>query len=199
MPVFAFAPRASNMAGPTLKRLILCGACVAVLLLAWACTPSYDWRLVHNPDGAYSVMLPAKPLVDERTLDIAGTPMKVQMQTAEVGDAMFAIGVATLPANDPRLQVQVLAYLQSGLARNLGAKPVLRPVPVRVDGASSGSITGMAMDVSGAAAGEQGSNRRVIHARFAARGRHVYQAVVISQREPAQEQIDQFFSSWQLD
>lgn len=202
MPAFVFVPahHVPNMVVSTLYKLLRCGACAVLVFIVSACTPSYDWRLVHDANGAYSVMLPAKPIADERTLTIGDTPMKMRMQTADVDDVMFAIGVVTLPSDDARLQQQVLAYLQSGLAHNVGANAAPRPVSVRVGSGTPGaSIAGTAMDVSGAPAGRQADDRRVIHARFAARGKHVYQAVVISKSEPPQEQIEQFFTSWQLD
>jgi hypothetical protein len=189
------------MSAPIPNRLLLrCLGAAALVAAVLACSPSYNWREVQNADGAYSVLLPAKPLVDERTLDIGGTPMKMRMQTADVGDVTFAIGVVTLPSEDPRLQSQVLAYLQTGIARNLGAQPATHPVSVRAGvGGAAHTLSGTAMDVSGAAAGQPASDRRVIHARFAARGRHVYQAVVVSRSEPPPDQLEQFFDSWQLD
>ncbi|KAG0163500.1 hypothetical protein DFQ30_011473 [Apophysomyces sp. BC1015] len=143
-------------------------------------------------------MLPAKPLLDERVLSIAGQSMKMRMQTATVGDAMFAVGVVTLPADDPALRAQVLTDLQSGLARNVGAQPVLRAVRM-ADSHDAGDRLRIAMDVAGPVANAQADDTRTIHAQFAARGRYVYQAAVVSAKAPDPAQLEQFFSSLSFD
>lgn len=180
-----------------LRRLICCTTSMSVLLAA-ACSPQFDWRTVRNDEGHYTVMLPAKPLLDERALSIAGQPMKMRMQSAAVGDAMFAVGVVTLPVEDPALRAQVLAYLQHGLSHNVGEEPVLRAV--RATGSHGAhDESRMAMEVAGPVASGHGDSRRVIHAQFAARGRFVYQAAVVSERDPDPHQLEQFFGSLKLD
>ncbi len=169
-----------------------------ISLLIVACSPQFDWRTVRNDEGHYTVMLPAKPLLDERVLTIAGHALKMQMQTATVGDAMFAVGVVTLPADDPALRAQVLTYLQNGLARNVGAQPML--YVVRSPGShDAGGETRIAMDVAGPVAHMQTQEQRVIHAQFVARDRHVYQAAVVSRRELDPVQLEQFFASLKAD
>ena len=165
-------------------------ACGALL----ACTPAYDWRTIMNNDDGYEVTLPAKPRSDERKIEIAGQPMTMRMQTAEVDDAVFAVGTVVLPSADPALQRAALEFLQQGLARNVNAKPDARET--QIDLAAGGRVAGSEMEVKG----ESGAKResRTIHARFVARGTHVYQLAIVSDKMPPAEQADQFFTSFKL-
>ncbi len=150
-------------------------ACGALL----ACTPAYDWRTVMNDEG-YEVTLPAKPHGAERKIQVAGWPMTMRMQTAEADDIVFAVGTVELPSSDPALQRATLDYLQQGLARNLSAQPAARETPIEL--AAGGQVPGSEMVV----AGQSGEKResRTIHARFVAKGTHVYQLGIVSDKAP---------------
>ncbi|HEY3600185.1 MAG TPA: hypothetical protein VGL08_22060 [Paraburkholderia sp.] len=192
---FFLTRRASNLALPharTLLRSTFCAISVAGLLAA--CSPTYDWRTIMNNDNGYTVDLPAKPSLDERQIDIAGTPMKMAMQTAEAGDAVFAVGTVMLPNDDPQTQRIALDFLRAGLARNLGVAPDARTLPMPL--AAGGAVPGIEMTFSGKAGPNQ--EQRVMRARLVAKGRHVYQAAIIAGKEPPPDQVDQFFDSFKL-
>ncbi|WP_429307533.1 hypothetical protein [Paraburkholderia sp. GAS38] len=159
-----------------------------------ACSPTYDWRTVMNNDNGYTVDLPAKPGNDARQIDVGGTSMQMAMQTAEAGKAVFAVGTLMLPSDDPQTQRTALDFLRTGLARNVGAAPDARPVQIPL--AAGGQVPGLEMTLSGKA-GEQ-KETRTIYARLVAHGRHVYQAAIIASEPLPQEQVDQFFQSFQL-
>jgi len=161
-----------------------------------ACTPAYDWRTIQNNDDAYEVTFPAKPRSDARDIDIAGKPMHMKMQTAEAGDAVFAVGTVDLPDADPATQRAALDFLQRGLARNLNAAPAAHPVDIDV--AAGGHLAGAEITVSGTSANGQNSETRQIRARFIAKGTHAYQVAIVSTKMPPPDQIDQFFSSFKL-
>ena len=183
---------ASSGAGTVLRS----AACVAVTGAALiACSPTYDWRTVANDAQGYSVDLPAKPSNDERQIDIGGTPMKMAMQIAEADHTVFAVGSVTLPSDDPQVQRAALEFLRAGLARNLGATPDAHATQIPL--AAGGQVPGIEMTFSGKAGANQ--EPRTMHARLVARGRHVYQAAIIGSKNPAPEQIDQFFQSFKLD
>jgi hypothetical protein len=169
------------------------GACVAGAVLI-ACTPTFDWRTIMNNDQGYSVDLPAKPSVDERQIDMGGTPVSMSMQTAEAGNVVFAVGTITLPGDDPQAQRAALEFLRTGLAQNLGAAPDSHTTQIPL--AAGGQVPGIEMTFTGKAGAKQ--EPRTMHARLVARGRHVYQAVVIAVKEPPPEQIEQFFGSFKL-
>ncbi|HZZ10832.1 MAG TPA: hypothetical protein VFE79_09065 [Paraburkholderia sp.] len=173
-------------------RLTACALIVGVSLSA--CSPTFDWRTIMNNDNGYTVDLPAKPDSDQRTVQINGTPMQMAMQTAEAGDAVFAVGTVMLPGDDPTAQRAALDFLRTGLARNVGAAPDAHTVQIPL--AAGGQVLGLEMKLSGQAGSQHES--RMVYARLVARGRHVYQAAIIASKPLAQEQVDQFFSSFQL-
>ncbi|WP_429576090.1 hypothetical protein [Paraburkholderia sp. UCT70] len=173
------------------------GAASAALALGVAlsaCSPTFDWRTVMNNDKGYTVDFPAKPGNDQRAVQIGGTPMQMAMQTAEAGNAVFAVGTVMLPDDSDATQRAALDFLRAGLARNVGATPDAHSAQIPL--AAGGKIPGLEMTVSGAAGAKH--ETRTVYARLVARGRHVYQAAIIADQPLPQDQVDQFFSSFQL-
>ncbi|MBB5441705.1 hypothetical protein HDG38_000294 [Paraburkholderia sp. WSM4177] len=158
-----------------------------------ACSPTFDWRTVMNNDKGYTVDFPAKPGNDQRAVQIGGTPMQMAMQTAEAGNAVFAVGTVMLPDDSDATQRAALDFLRAGLARNVGATPDAHSVQIPL--AAGGKIPGLEMTLSGAAGAKH--ETRTVYARLVARGRHVYQAAIIADQPLPQDQVDQFFSSFQ--
>jgi hypothetical protein len=175
----------------SLRHFAAVGCATAALV---ACSPPYDWRTLHS-DAGYTVDLPAKPTVDERALVIAGTPMKMRMQAAHLSDSVFAVGTVTLPDDSDAMRRAALDYLRDGLSHNLGGAAQVSTVAVPL--ASGGAVDGLELRVAGAAGAERA--RKTIVARLVARGRHVYQAIVIADAPVPPEQLDQFFGSLKLD
>lgn len=159
-----------------------------------ACTPTYDWRTVMNNDKGYTVDFPAKPGNDQRAVQIGGAPMPMAMQTAEAGNAVFAVGTVMLPDDRQATQNAALDFLRDGLARNVGATPDAHPVQIPL--AAGGKVAGLEMKVSGAAGAQH--ETRTVYARLVAHGPHVYQAAIIASQPLPPEQVDQFFSSFEL-
>jgi hypothetical protein len=184
-------PRARSL--ETLRTVACVLAASAALL---ACTPTYDWRTIMNNDDGYEVTLPAKPRSDERDIQIAGHMMQMKMETAEAGDAVFAVGTVILPNADPATQRAALDFLQQGLAHNLNAAPAVHPV--QIDVAAGGKLDGAEINVRGPGGSEKQSDTRSMHARFVAKGTHVYQVAIVSTTPPPEDQVDQFFSSFKL-
>ncbi len=168
-------------------------ACVSAALAA--CSPSYDWRTLHN-DAGYTIDLPAKPTVENQPVAVGGASMPMRMQAAHVDGAVFAVGTLTLPDDRDETRRAALDFLQAGLSRNLEGTPQTASVPVPL--AAGGTVNGLELRIAGAASGGD-HTRKTIIARFVARGRHAYQAVVIADGPLAQEQLDQFFGSFKLD
>ncbi|KVD89003.1 hypothetical protein WS62_16695 [Burkholderia sp. ABCPW 14] len=175
-----------------------------------ACSPAYDWRTLHN-DAGYTIDLPAKPTVEEHPVAIGGVPMKMRMQAAHVGGAVFAVGTVMLPDDRDATRHAVLDYLRTGLARNLRAQPaeqaVLVPlaaggltagVELRMSGAPGGASGGASGAARESVSSDAGASKTVI-ARLVAHGRHVYEIIVISDAPLAAEPLEQFFGSLKLD
>jgi hypothetical protein len=173
-------------------RATLCTLAAGSSLLA--CTPAYDWRIIQNNDDGYEVTLPAKPRAAERQIQIAGHPMTMRMQTAEVDDIVFAVGTVVLPSADPALQQATLDYLEHGLAHNVNAHADARTTDIDV--AAGGKVPGSEMVVKGQSGEKRES--RTIRARFVAKGTHVYQVAIVSDKAPPPDQADQFFTSFKL-
>ncbi|MFM0722171.1 hypothetical protein PQQ53_00575 [Paraburkholderia strydomiana] len=159
-----------------------------------ACSPTFDWRTIMNNDNGYTVDFPAKPGNDQRPVQIGGTAMPMAMQTAEAGNAVFAVGTVLLPDDQEATQRAALAFLRDGLARNVGAAPDAHAVQIPL--AAGGQVLGLEMKLSGEAGSQH--EMRSVYARLAARGRHVYQAAIIADKPLQPEQVDQFFSSFKL-
>lgn len=179
--------RARNLLGTAVCTL-------AVGLALSACSPTFDWRTIMNNDNGYTVDFPAKPGNDQRPVQIGGSSMQMAMQTAEAGNAVFAVGTVMLPDDREATQRAALDFLRDGLARNVGAAPDGHAVQIAL--AAGGQVQGLEMKLSGEAGSQH--EMRNVYARLAVRGRHVYQAAIIASKPLPQEQVDQFFSSFQL-
>jgi hypothetical protein len=190
VPSFPASRRVSAIASGVATAL----AALAVAGALTACSPTFDWRTIMNNDDGYTVDLPAKPGNDQRAVQIGGKPMQMAMQTAEAGDAVFAVGTVMLPDDSEATQRAALDFLRTGLARNVGAAPEARAVQIPL--AAGGQVLGLEMKINGEAGSKHES--RLVYARLVAHGRHVYQAAIIASKPLADEQIDQFFSSFKL-
>ncbi|MFM0099109.1 hypothetical protein PQQ87_26155 [Paraburkholderia nemoris] len=195
---FALADgRPAGAALPLLRARVVLRTVACTLALGGAltaCSPTFDWRTIMNNDNGYTVDLPAKPDNDQRAVQIDGKPMQMAMQTAEAGNAVFAVGTVMLPSDDEATQRAALEFLRSGLARNVGAAPDAHAVQIPL--AAGGQVLGLEMKLSGEAGSQH--ETRTVYARLVARGRHVYQAAIIASKPVQQEQVDQFFSSFRL-
>ncbi|WP_206954716.1 hypothetical protein [Trinickia acidisoli] len=164
------------------------------IALAAACTPAYNWRTVTDQAEGYAIDLPAKPTVDERQVEIAGSALPMHVRAANAQGAVFAIAAIDLPRDDGQLRQAVVDALRSALARNLGSQPVEHPV--KIPATAGAAVPGVDVVATGGAGAAH--EQRTIHAWIAARGRHVYQAIIVAAHAPPQEQSEQFFGSLTL-
>jgi len=160
--------------------------CAPLLLLAalTACSPDYNWRQVQNADAGYAVLFPAKPSSHAREINLDGIRTTMSMTAAEVHGALFAVGSAEL--SGAALVQPALAAMKTAMVRNIGGTIV-----------SDRNVPGPAPYNELVANGSRNGRPVRLTARFAARNRRVYQAVVIGapQEVPA-EAIDTFMSSF---
>jgi len=61
------------------------------------CSERLEWREFRSADG-YSVMLPGRAQTVARDVEFEGHKLPVSMTSTGVGSAMFALGMARLPA-----------------------------------------------------------------------------------------------------
>lgn len=110
-----------------LRRLALPGA-LASLVVAAACTPTFNWRDVPVGDGGLVALLPCKADRGSREVALDGRAATVTVAGCQAGGATFAVAVAE--ADNP---VQARAWLASWSAGAQGAgggKPCLKPAKV---------------------------------------------------------------------
>jgi hypothetical protein len=102
-------------------------ACLALCaMLLGACTPTYNWREVAIADGAARANFPARVATDTRDITLAGHSLRFSLVSSRVGDAVFAVGYAPLPATlaaDPAGQRDLAVALVRSLHENLRAAP----------------------------------------------------------------------------
>lgn len=179
-----------------MKRVARACALFGMTCLLLACSPRYDWREVHDRDGAYAVTYPAKPTTDARDVAFANGKLPMRMQAARVESALFAVGVVTVPGDDAATRQTVLAELQRGLLANVN-DAAAQPTPVMVRQAGDApALPGVAVAAQGLASDK---TERYVAARFVARGNHVYQVVVLATKAPPKDQVDQFLDSFTLE
>lgn len=150
-----------------------------------ACTPAYDWREVRGENAPFTVLLPTKPSVLSRPVNLGGIQSTMTMTAAEVGDVTFAVGTAELP--DAAQAQAALLIMKETLAKNIGGV-------IRHEKSTIGkNLSTIEFD----AAGPSGGTARALHARLVARERRVYQAIVIGRDKAIrQEAVDTFLTSF---
>ncbi len=164
---------------PALVSALACAVCLS------ACTPTYDWRDVRGETAPFSVLLPAKPSVLSRPVNLGGIQATMTMTAAEVGDVTFAVGTAELP--DAAQAQAALLVMKDTLVKNVGGV-------IRHEKSTLGQ-TMSSIEFDAAAPG--GATARVLHARLMARERRVYQAIVTGREKSVrQEAVDTFLTSF---
>jgi hypothetical protein len=116
-----------------------------------ACTPTYDWRTVKSDDLLFEALYPGKPTRAEKTLLIADQKIKMTMEAARAGDALYAVGAIQLSQEQSKLAHEVSAYLQKGILANLGHQdePELSHKTVRTLGSPSYELPAKEWQLSG--------------------------------------------------
>ena len=184
----------------------------SALTLAAGCSPKYDWRNVQGVGAPYSVLLPAKPSSLTRTVNLGGIQASMTMTAAEIDDVTFAVGTAELA--DAAQAIAALTVMKDTMVRNVGGAVVMEkqvpdPAGLRIDldtgppapgAAGAPGAGGAPGGASSAAAPKANGRASVLHARFLARQKRVYQVVVVG---PAQsmkaDAIDTFLTSFKAE
>lgn len=171
-------------------------ALVAVAALA-ACTPKYDWRVVRGTDIPFSVLLPAKPSTYTRPVNLGGIKANMTMTAAEIDDVTFAVGTAELP--DAAQAQAALLVMKETLVKNING--VVRKEKNQLGSTRSTIDLEAGPNTDTSAVSRPGTNKGVVlHARFVAHDRRVYQVIVAGQERAIRpESIDTFLTSFKID
>ena len=171
-----------------LFRRIPCLLAAAGLLAA--CSPTLNWRDV-DVGPQTRVQFPCRPEHAERSLVLAGAPMRAGMLVCDAGGLSWSVTV--LDVSDPARLTTVLREARLGLATRLqGSEGSSQPV--RIAGMTPSDENRRVVIVGPPGAGQPTRAEAV----FAARGLQVFQLVVMTQRGAAPkwaESADEFLRS----
>lgn len=165
-----------------------CAVLAAAVLLLGACSPAYNWREASDNGAHFIVLLPGKPASATRSVDLDGPKVEMSMTAAEAGDATFAAATAELP--DEAAAGKALDAMATALLNNIGARPAAgAALPGKTDGYSRT----LDLDAHGSA---RGKPVRLV-ARLAARGKRVYQLLILGgEKDVTDENVETFFTSF---
>lgn len=173
-----------------LRSLLFRIAALACALLLAACSPKYDWREVRGGGAPFTVNLPAKPASHTRQIDLDGMPVTMTMTAAEVDNVTFAVGAAELA--DAAQSAKAITAMKTALVRNIGGT-----IRQEKTGTSPAMI---AVEATGPPGRSTGGHARLLLARFYAKGKFIYQVVVVGEETAvSREAADTFFTSFKPD
>jgi hypothetical protein len=101
------------------RRLSLAGPLLAATLALAGCAPALDWREVRVDGGAASGLLPCKPTVQERKVELAGRTVAMGLQACSAAGQTWALAQADV--GDPAQVAAALDELVRSAAANIGA------------------------------------------------------------------------------
>jgi hypothetical protein len=171
------APAPSDCYHPSMRAIL---PILAVAIAVSACSRKYDWRDYRGSDAPYSVLFPARPALQTRTVDLGGQQATMTMAAADIDGTLFAVGSAEL-ADVAKADVAIGA-MKAAMLRNIGSSKATERTR---DG-------GLDVEAHGTGSGKP----LQLHGRFIARGTRVFQAVVIGPDNGVDvDQVDMFLRS----
>jgi hypothetical protein len=184
-----------------LQKSFFTGALVsALVILLTACSPKFDWRQARLDAHGVIALLPGKPALLERSINLAGSTVKMSMMGAKVDDLSFTVAAAPLPVTSSASPVtsSYLEAMQQQMLRNIGA-PSSAATPVQVGLVdAAGKPVGQTAASMIKAQGKLGTRDVTMRAVFCKNGNRLIQAVVLG--SPWNEEVaQQFFDSFKIE
>jgi hypothetical protein len=163
-------------------------AVVAAPILLAGCSPALDWREVRAEDGAFAVLLPAKPGRSERSLATPAGPVTMRMLVARSGETVLGAGVADFAvAPDAGLA----DALRDALLRNIGGRITAERA------VTQGGASGREIAAAGQAGGGANAAAIELRARLLFKGQRYYQVAAVGRKGDLSEaDIDMFLASF---
>jgi hypothetical protein len=163
-----------------LSVLVLC------LLSLAGCTPEFNWRQTSPPGSGATLLFPCRPRMDERTVRIAGSSLRMQMHSCRAGGVTFSLAFADV--GEPTQVAVVLAALRLAAEGNLGGAISARPWTAR--GATPNQQSALVrID------GHLPDGKSIVeHTAFFVKGLRLYQATALGDSLDA-DALDSFFDS----
>lgn len=175
-------------AGPF--RAFAIGTICVVMLIVAGCSPALNWREVRNSDAGYTVLLPAKPTSFERSVDLDGVRVMMNMTAAEANGVSFA--VATAVVADEAQRAGALMAMQTAMTRNIQGKITeQKTIPLK------NGISVIQIRATGKAA--RNGEPLVLFARFLMHDTRVFQVIALGPKDKLDtEASDTFLNSFSL-
>jgi len=177
---------------PLFPRRASAGVALACLAMATtACAPALDWREIKpTQGGSLSFVLPCKPTVQERSVELAGQRVALSLQACAAGGVTW--GLATADLQDPARVGPALAELAAAAAANVQGQPATER-EAKVPGATPNPGS-RHLQITGR---QPGGKPLVMHVAVFAHGTRVYQATALGEQVPA-EAADTFFGALRI-
>lgn len=156
-------------------------------MLATGCAPALDWREARADEAGATVLMPCRPVRQQRTVPLAGGPVTMVLQVCDAGRASWAL--AHVDLGDPARVNAALAALADAVHTNLGATRAAGQT-ASVPGATPYASAGRFRTRGRAPDGRALESGTLVFAR----GTWVVQATVIGERL-ADAEVDTFLSS----
>eukprot|EP01037_Dinobryon_pediforme_P031146 gene31146-35515_t len=154
------------------------------------CSPQYNWREVHGDKLPFTVLMPDKPSVMSRRIDLNGTTVEMTMTAAEVDGITFAVG--TIQMADPAQTPAALQTMRSALLNNINGKLQAESVP------GQQHVDENTLEL--VAEGSSGGRQLQLMARLQARDGRLYQVLIVGPRSQMKsENSVLFFTSFKPD
>jgi hypothetical protein len=161
--------------------------CVLTSLLA-GCDPALNWREVRSNDAGYTVLFPAKPSSFDRTVNLDGLQVMMNMTAAEADGVSFAVATAII--EDEGQRAKALIAMQTAMLRNIRGE-ITEKKTVNV----KGGATAIQIHATGQAG--QAGTPLVLFARFVIHESRVFQVIALGPKEKlSAETADTFLSSF---
>ena len=148
-------------------------AVIALVGVLAACSPGLNWRKV--PIAGMTVMLPCKPDTAERTVNLGGQALPMQMAGCEAEGGLFAVSHLEAPRAEDALTLQ-REWQQQALASMRASTSTLTPQAVP-------AWAQQAMGVQAAGSAPDGKPLQA-HLRWLVRGAHIYHLAVYGSAIP---------------
>lgn len=165
------------------------GACLVFAILLAGCSPEYNWREVQGGAAPFTVLLPAKPATHTRQINLDGRQVTMAMTGAEVDGVTFAVGAAEL--EDAAQAPAALLAMKTALVRNIKGQVKQEKLT-----GPANAPTVIDLEAVGAADPRTG-DAPALFARFAAKDKRIYQAIVLGKEKSVKrDAVDTFLSSF---
>jgi hypothetical protein len=158
------------------------------LVVMSACSPKFDWREIRNDEANFVVLLPSKPAVFSREIQLEDVKVTMKMQAAKVDDINFAVGFFQTDNNSDK--AKLLAAMKTGMLKNIQGKEVIEG-DKNQNPSNKSHITAVGKLASG-------GNVKMV-AQFVSQGPWLYQVVVMGdEKQLTPEVVDMFMTSFKL-